>query len=306
MTTAKEADPQGFNFEHYLEERRKLVEDTLRLVVPQGEGPASVLFEAMRYSLFAGGKRLRPVIALAACEAVGGRTRSALGFACALEMIHTYSMIHDDLPCMDDDDLRRGKPANHKVYGEAIATLAGDALLTDAFKVVAEWQETDVSANVVLRVIQELACAAGSAGMVGGQTLDILSEGRTLGIDELELLHSKKTGALFVVAARGGGWLGGAQPDEIEALSAYARDAGLAFQIMDDILDVSSSAERMGKRTQKDKAHGKATYPTLLGLERSRELAHQLKQRALEALAGFGAQAQALRGLASYVVEREM
>ena len=294
-----------FDFRSYLTERQKFVERALGRAVPEPGSGARVLFEAMRYSLLSGGKRIRPVMALAACEAVGGAAQDALGLACALEMIHTYSMVHDDLPCMDDDELRRGKPTNHRVYGDAMATLAGDALLTDAFYVLASWSTSRVPAEVVLRVIAELARAAGSTGMVAGQAADIESEGRALNREQLEHLHGRKTGALFMAAVRGGASLGGGRDSELEALTAYARAAGLAFQVTDDILDVESSADRMGKRTQKDGGRGKATYPGVLGLERSREFAQQLKQRAIETLDGFGESADALRALACYVVERE-
>jgi geranylgeranyl diphosphate synthase type II len=290
----------------YLKERCRFIEAALADALPEQPGTsAASLFEAMRYSLFAGGKRVRPVLALAACEAVGGRLENATGLGCALEMIHTYSMIHDDLPCMDDDDLRRGKPTNHKVYGEAMATLAGDALLTDAFKVLARSGE-GVPPAVVLEVVAELADAAGSGGMVAGQAIDILSEGVPTNLDQLEYLHSKKTGALFLAAVRGGARLGGADEDQLERLSAYGRALGLAFQVADDILDVEASTEQMGKRTHKDEARGKATYPTLLGLEQSREFARSLVIRAHQALSSFDERAEALRRIASFVVERNL
>ncbi len=283
-----------------------MIESALADALPEQPGTsAAPLFEAMRYSLFAGGKRVRPVLALAACEAVGGRLENATGLGCALEMIHTYSMIHDDLPCMDDDDLRRGKPTNHKVYGEAMATLAGDALLTDAFKVLARSGD-GVPPSVVLEVVAELADAAGSGGMVAGQAIDILSEGVPTNLDQLEYLHSKKTGALFLAAVRGGARLGGADEDQLEKLGAYGRALGLAFQVADDILDVEASTEQMGKRTHKDEARGKATYPALLGLEQSREFARSLVVRAHQALSSFDERAEALRRIASFVVERNL
>ncbi len=281
-----------------------VIESELARAVAESNGPASRLSEAMRYSLLGGGKRLRPIAAIAACEAVGGRLEAALGYACAVEMIHTYSMIHDDLPCMDDDDLRRGRPTNHKVYGEAIATLAGDALLTDAFRVAARFASGS-SPSVVLETLAELAEAAGSAGMVGGQVIDLLGEGKPIDLVELEHLHSLKTGALFVAAVRGGARLGGANPAQLAALTEYARALGLAFQVIDDLLDVESSAEQMGKRTQKDKARGKATYPAILGVAGSRELARGLERRALEALGAFDDRADALRRLAALAVERK-
>jgi geranylgeranyl diphosphate synthase type II len=296
----------GFDIELYLKERADFVQSALDRTVVLDEQPGAQLLEAMRYSLLAGGKRLRPILVIAACEAVGGKAEDALGLACALEMIHTYSLIHDDLPCMDDDDLRRGRPTNHKVYGEAMATLAGDALLTDAFKVVARSSQISVPAAVVIEVIAELAEAAGSAGMVIGQALDILSEGKSTDLATLEYLHARKTGALFLASVRGGAMLGGADRGQIEALSAYGRALGLAFQVIDDLLDVVASTEQLGKRTHKDDAHGKATYPALMGVDKSRLFAYQLKDRAIEALSAFDEGARPLRELARYVVERSL
>ena len=290
--------------ESYLHERAAIVDRALACAVAQTDASAGRLLEAMRYSLLAGGKRLRPVLALAACEAVGGSSEAAMGFACAMEMIHTYSLIHDDLPCMDDDDLRRGRPTNHKIYGDAIATLAGDALLTDAFQVLA--RSSSVPSAALLETVAELAEAAGSAGMVAGQAIDLLGEGRTMTVEELEDLHRRKTGALFVAAVRGGARLGGADQAQLEALEAYARALGLAFQVIDDILDVEASAEQMGKRTGKDVSHGKNTYPALLGLDRSWQLARDLELRARHALDGFDHRAEPLRALARFTVERRL
>jgi geranylgeranyl diphosphate synthase type II len=261
----------------------------------------------MRYSLMAGGKRLRPVLALAACEAVGGRVAAALGYACALEMIHTYSLVHDDLPCMDDDDLRRGRPTNHKVFGEAIATLAGDGLLTDAFGLFAHSARTArIPPDVVLDIIADLADAAGSAGMVGGQTIDLLSEGQSLTQQQLEFLHSRKTGALFIASVCGGARLGCAKPAQLESMRNYASALGLAFQVTDDLLDVEQSTEHLGKRSHKDHERGKATYPSIIGIERSRMLARQLAHNARDALAEFDQRAEPLRMLAKFTVERSL
>ena len=296
------------SIDHYLKERVTLIEAELARIVAESDSPAARLFDAMRYSLLAGGKRLRPILALASCEAVGGRIEAAMGFACAIEMIHTYSMIHDDLPCMDNDDLRRGRPTSHKVYGEAIATLAGDALLTDAFEVAArsaaQLNPAQVNPTIVLQTLREVAEAAGSAGMVAGQVIDVLGEGKPAGLGQLKYLHSRKTGALFVAAVRSGARLGGANQPQLESLTDYARALGLAFQVVDDLLDVESSTEQMGKRTHKDQARGKATYPAILGVERSRELARQLERQALEALAAFDQRAEPLRDLANFAVER--
>jgi geranylgeranyl diphosphate synthase, type II len=303
---APDLAPPAFDIERYLKERVEFVERALELKVGGHDGPGAQLLEAMRYSLLAGGKRLRPILAIAACEAVGGDPADALGLACALEMIHTYSLIHDDLPCMDDDDLRRGRPTNHKVYGDAIATLAGDALLTDAFRVLARSATDRLPAAVVLQTVAELADAAGSAGMVIGQAIDIASEGKATDLPTLEYLHARKTGALFLAAVRGGAILGGADSAQLAALTEYGRALGLAFQVIDDILDVEASAEQLGKRTHKDDAHGKATYPGLMGVERSRAFAHELIRQAAAALASFDNRADPLRLLASFVVERSL
>lgn len=294
------------DFDSYLKARVRLIETALDQSLPRSQGPAPRLLEAMRYSLLAGGKRLRPILALAACEAVGGGIEAAMGLACAIEMIHTYSMIHDDLPCMDNDDLRRGKPTNHKVYGEAIATLAGDALLTDAFAVLARLTPSAVPRGALVETIAELSAAAGSPGMVAGQTLDLMDEGRAVSVAELEDLHGRKTGALFVAAAAGGGRLGGGSPSQLAALNAYARALGLAFQVIDDLLDVEASTEQVGKRTHKDEDRGKATYPGLLGIAESRRKAERLRRDALEALAAFDHRAEPLRRLANLVVERKL
>ena len=295
-----------FELDRYLKERGALVERLLDAAAPQSEGPSARLDEAMRYSLLDGGKRLRPILALASCEAVGGALDDAALFACAVEMIHTYSLIHDDLPCMDDDDLRRGRPTSHKVYGEAIATLAGDALLTDAFGVLARSPLAAGAPGLLVETLAELSEAAGSRGMVAGQVIDLLGEGRAMELGELEYLHGRKTGALFLAAVRGGARLGGATAGQMESLSIYAKALGLCFQVVDDILDVEASTEQMGKRTGKDQAHGKNTYPGLLGLERSREFARELSNRAIGALSNFDARAEPLRALAAFVVERKL
>ena len=294
-----------FIVDSYLKERAALIERALARTVPAQGGLESRLFEAMRYSLLDGGKRLRPILALAACEAAGGSIDDALNFACAVEMIHTYSLIHDDLPTMDNDDLRHGKPTNHKVYGDAIATLAGDALVTDAFGVVARSPLAAKSPALVLEVIAELSTAAGSAGMVAGQVIDLLGEGRAMNIEQLEYLHSKKTGALFLASVRGGARLGGATPSQLDSMTKYAQAIGLSFQVVDDLLDVEASTEQMGKRTNKDQAAGKNTYPVLIGVEQSRQLARDLLDRANAALSSFDTRAEPLRAIANFIVERK-
>ncbi len=293
-----------FNLDHYLKERVQLVERALARILPEPAGADAKLFEAMRYSLLGGGKRLRPVLVLASCEAVGGNPEAAMGLACALEMIHTYSLIHDDLPCMDNDDLRHGRATNHRVFGDAFATLAGDALLTDAFKVLARSGTETIPPHVLLETVAELAQAAGSGGMVAGQVIDILGEGKSKTLEELEELHSKKTGALFLASIKGGARLGGADASQLEMLDSYGRALGLAFQVVDDLLDVVSTTAQMGKRTQKDSAQGKATYPAILGIERSRDMADELKNRAHRAIAPLGSAAEPLRHIATFVVER--
>jgi geranylgeranyl diphosphate synthase, type II len=297
-------ETSAFDLGEYLKARSFLIEQALSAKIPESSGPERRLFEAMSYSLMAGGKRLRPILVLAASEAVGGSIGAAMPFACAVEMIHTYSLIHDDLPCMDDDDLRRGRPTNHKVFGEAIATLAGDGLLTDAFKVITEAAANGVAADVVVCAIAELAEAAGSTGMVGGQTIDLISEGRAMTSEDLEYLHRRKTGALFVASVCGGARLGGATESELSALREYARALGLAFQVIDDLLDVEQSAEQMGKQTHKDEARGKMTYPAVIGIEATRELARKLSHDARRALESFDNRAEPLRALARFTVER--
>jgi geranylgeranyl diphosphate synthase type II len=294
-----------FELDSYLKERATLIERALANTVAAHGGLESRLFEAMRYSLLDGGKRLRPILALAASEAVGGSVVDAMNFACAVEMIHTYSLIHDDLPIMDNDDLRHGKPTNHKVYGDAIATLAGDALVTDAFAVAARSPLASKSPALVLEVIAELSAAAGSAGMVAGQVIDLLGEGRAMNLEQLEYLHSKKTGALFLASVRGGARLGGATSSQIDSLTKYAQAMGLSFQVIDDLLDVEASTEQMGKRTNKDQAAGKNTYPVLIGIEQSRQLARDLQARANAALSAFDTRAEPLRAIANFIVERK-
>lgn len=255
------------------------------------------LLEAMRYSLFAGGKRLRPALALGAAEMISGDDSAALPAACALEMIHTYSLMHDDLPAMDNDDFRRGRPTAHKAFGEATAILAGDALLTLAFEVMSE------SGNI--RVIREIAHAAGACGMAGGQQLDIEAEGRSIGLDDLRRIHALKTGALIRVSVRAGALLAGAQKDVLDALSAYGEALGLAFQIADDILNVTSTEAALGKPVGSDADRDKSTYPAIMGIEGARALAEEAVSTAVAALERFGAEADIFRALARFVVERD-
>ena len=244
------------------------------------------IYEAMQYSLMAGGKRIRPVLTLETCRMCGGDVEKALPFACAVEMIHTYSLIHDDLPCMDDDDLRRGKPTNHKVFGEATAVLAGDALLTAAFEIMCEYAD-GLEPKRVLAAIDCLSHAAGAAGMIGGQMLDMDGESRTLSLEELELLQSLKTGALIRAAAEMGCIVAGGDEATRQAVREYAQCVGRAFQVRDDMLDVTSSAEVLGKPIGSDAENEKATFVTALGLERCGQLVDELTEQAIKALDGM-------------------
>lgn len=291
------------DLKEYLKQRCQLVDHALDGCLPAGaELPAS-LHGSMRYSVFAGGKRVRPILLLAACEAVGGTLETALPAACAMEMIHTYSLIHDDLPAMDDDDFRRGNPTNHKVFGEATAILAGDALLTEAFILLSREDGGDPHAR--LKVIHEIAGASGSRGMVGGQQVDMESEGKhDIDLPLLSYIHTHKTGALIRASVRAGAILGGASDDQLRKLTRFGEAIGLAFQIADDILDVEGTTEQLGKDAGSDEARGKATYPALVGLEASKERARELVDMALAALENFDERAEPLRAIASYIVKR--
>lgn len=290
------------NLQAYLSVKIELVNKGLKELLRGEEEYPQNLHRAMHYSLFAGGKRIRPVLVLAAAEAAGGRVDEALNTACAFECVHTYSLIHDDLPAIDNDDLRRGVPTCHKAFGEAAAILAGDALLTAAFELVAATKTSDPSR--VIKVITELSKASGSAGMIGGQMVDIESEGMEVPFPVLEYIHIHKTGELILAAVRSGAIMGGAGQKEIEALSKYGKSVGLAFQIADDILDVEGSADEMGKNTGGDEKKGKATYPSLIGLDESRNRAEELVSIALKALDGFDEKADPLRAIARYIVQR--
>jgi geranylgeranyl diphosphate synthase type II len=289
----------------YLQERQNLVNQALEGYLPRVRGPAFRVVEAMHYSLFAGGKRLRPILCLAAAEAVGGDAREALPVACALEMIHTYSLIHDDLPAMDDDELRRGVPTCHKKFDEATAILAGDGLLTEAFHLMAE-ASTQFQGReaVLLEVMRLLSLAAGFQGMVGGQMLDLLAEGRQVTLKELETIHRLKTGALITGALRAGALVAGANRAEVANITEYGEKFGLVFQITDDLLDVEGEAAEMGKATGMDGKRQKATYPAVLGIEQAREWARNLVAAAVAVLEPFGDRAEPLRELARYLLVR--
>jgi geranylgeranyl diphosphate synthase, type II len=301
-------DSSPFDFAAYLEAARLRVEAALDGSLGP-ERPES-LREAMRYSLLAGGKRLRPILCLAACELAGGDSDLALPTAVALEMVHTMSLIHDDLPAMDNDDLRRGRPTNHKVYGEANAILAGDALLTRAFEMVA-LRSPGVPAERLLAVVGELALASGAPGLVGGQVVDLECEAKSVDLDTLEYIHLHKTGALLRACVLTGALIAGAPEALLAALRTYARGIGLAFQIIDDILDVTASSEVLGKTAGKDLTADKTTYPKLLGLEESRQRADALVAEAKAALAPFAdgyqdsLKAAPLLALADYITSRD-
>ncbi len=290
----------------YLKDRVAMVDRALERWLPAGTLLPQSLHQAMRYSVFAGGKRLRPVLMIAAAEAVGGNAKQVLHAACAMEMIHTYSLVHDDLPAMDDDDFRRGRPTNHKVYGEATAILAGDALLTEAFRLLADADANrDVPPATALQVLEIVARCAGSQGMVGGQVVDMESEGREVDFPTLEYIHTHKTGALILASAQVGALLGGGDDAQCAALTRFGGAAGLAFQIADDILDVVGDQSVLGKDVGSDQARGKATYPALLGLAESRQRAEELCERAIAALEPLGAPAERLGSLARYIIERK-
>jgi geranylgeranyl diphosphate synthase type II len=293
------------NVEQYLAERRGMVEAALERALVPTEGVPPRLHEAMRYAVFSGGKRVRPVLSLMACEAAGGAPERALPFACALELIHTYSLVHDDLPAMDDDDLRRGRPTVHIAFDEALAILAGDALLTEAFRLAADGAlAVGLEPARALRVVGAIAVAAGAAGMVGGQVADLEAEGVVADEALVASIHRRKTAALIAAAIEAGAIAGGAADDDLRALNVYGQALGLAFQVADDLLDATASTSVTGKREGGDAAHGKATYPAVLGLDGARRVARDLLARCLDAVAPLGARAEPLRALATFIVER--
>jgi geranylgeranyl diphosphate synthase type II len=285
----------------FLENSRQFVDKKLDGWLPAATTPPETLHQAMRYSVFAGGKRLRPALVLAAAEAVGGSREDAAAAACAVELIHTYSLIHDDLPAMDDDDLRRGRPTCHKVYGEAQAILAGDGLLTYAFEVLT----LSLRQGAVAGLVRAVAQGAGCQGMVGGQMLDLAAEGRPATEELVRSIHAWKTAALIAASCEAGALACQAAPSQCEALKTYGQYIGLAFQIIDDILDITSSPEALGKTPGKDVRAGKATFPAVLGMEKARAEAERLAERAFGALRPFGAQAQTLEALGRFVLSRQ-
>jgi len=303
--TVDSLPPMSEPLSSYLSSRRKLVDRALRTHLPDARSRPSTLHEAMRYSVFAGGKRLRPVLCIAAAEACDGDPEAALAPAAAVECIHTYSLVHDDLPCMDDDDLRRGQPTSHRKFGEGIAVLAGDALVTVAFEILAGTPATRrYDAGDYVR---ELAVAAGSRHLIGGQVLDLQGEGGDVRVDaaQLKYIHQSKTAALLTASLRLGAMSANATPKKLEALATYGGSLGLAFQIVDDILDVTQTSDRLGKSAGKDIAVDKSTYPALFGLEKSRREAARLTAKAHDALKPFGRKGERLRQIADYLLGRE-
>ncbi|MHB8844843.1 MAG: polyprenyl synthetase family protein [Nitrospirota bacterium] len=289
----------------YLGKKREVVDKALEALVPPAETYPPKLFEAMRYSLFAGGKRVRPILAIAAAEALGAKTAGLLPVAGTLELIHTYSLIHDDLPAMDDDDLRRGRPTCHKVYGEAMAILAGDGLLNMAFEALSDPRRLKtIPAGRLVAMMREISMASGVFGMVGGQVVDMESEGKDVDFPTLEYIHTHKTGALIRASVRVGALYAKASEKRLKALTRYGEMVGLAFQIADDILDLVGTREEIGKDVGSDLKKGKKTFPSFYGLEESRRRANEVADQAVAALRGFDRKADPLRELAKYIVMR--
>ncbi len=291
----------------YLKEMQQHVDKYLELCLPRADELPSTIHQSMRYSMFAGGKRVRPILVLAACEAVGGDLHNALPAACALEMIHTYSLIHDDLPAMDNDDFRRGNPTNHKVYGEATAILAGDGLLTEAFILLSSADACrELNPSAVRQILHEIAVASGSRGMIGGQVVDMESEGKKeIDLATVQYIHTHKTGALIRASVRSGALIGGASPEKLDAITRYGEAIGLAFQIADDILDIEGTTEEIGKDAGSDQERGKATYPAVMGLAEAKRRAVELVDVALDSLSLFDEKADPLREIATYIVKRK-
>ena len=305
MVTTNLDSPSTFDLKSYLADRRTQVEAAIDRILPVVY--PETIYESMRYSLMAGGKRLRPILCLATCELLGADPAIAMPTACALEMVHTMSLIHDDLPAMDNDDYRRGQLTNHKVYGEDVAVLAGDALLAYAFELIATQTpqgQGGAQPQQILKVVAQLGRAVGADGLVGGQIVDLASEGTAVDEQTLTYIHMHKTAALLEVSVTAGAILAGADSFVVERLSRYAQRIGLAFQIIDDVLDITSTAETLGKTVGKDVAAKKATYPSLWGLEASQRKAQQLVSEANAELAGFDHRALPLMAIARYITAR--
>jgi geranylgeranyl diphosphate synthase type II len=291
------------DLQRYLARQTKAVDRALDRLLPKASAKPATIHKAMRYSLFAGGKRMRPALCLAAAEACGGSDGDAMPLACAVECIHTYSLIHDDLPAMDDDDLRRGKPTNHKVFGEGIAVLAGDALLTEAFELACKCKGWPRYSH--RDIILELAQASGSRQLIAGQVADLEGEGKDISAGQLRYIHERKTSALLCCSVRLGGMSANCTGQQLQALTDFGYNVGLAFQIIDDILDVTQTSEQLGKTAGQDTVAEKATYPKIVGMEKSRKIAEQLTGRAFQALEIFKGNALALAALAEFLLKRD-
>jgi geranylgeranyl diphosphate synthase type II len=302
-TRTRSRHSHPFDLKACLANHTDAVNRALDRFLPKASTRPATIHKAMRYSLFAGGKRMRPALCLAAAEACGGSIQDALPLACAVECIHTYSLIHDDLPAMDDDDYRRGKLTNHKVFGEGIAILAGDALLTQAFEIAAQCRGWSRYSH--RDIVLELTRAAGSLQLIAGQVADLEGEGKTISAAQLKYIHERKTSALLCCSVRLGGMSANCTPAQLQALTDFGYHVGLAFQVIDDILDVTQSSEQLGKTAGKDVAAQKATYPAIVGLDKSRQIAKQLTDKAFAALKPFRGKAVALEALATYLLRRE-
>lgn len=292
-----------FDLQSFLTARAMLVNEALNRLLPAAGARPATIHRAMRYSLFAGGKRLRPALCLAAAAACGGKEIEALPLACAVECIHTYSLVHDDLPAMDNDDYRRGKLTNHKVFGEGVAVLAGDALLTQAFEIAAQCRGWPRYSH--RQIILEIARASGSLQLIAGQVADLEGEGRRISTSQLRYIHERKTSALLRCSVRLGGMSANCAPAQLKALTDFGYHVGLAFQVIDDILDVTQTSEQLGKTAGKDTRAQKATYPAIVGLDKSRKIAQQLTDKAFAALKPFRGKARALEALAEYLLKRD-
>lgn len=287
----------------WLKAQQKLVDAELKRQLPRENVRPATIHKAMRYSIFAGGKRLRPILCLAAAEACEGEIEHALAPACAVEIMHTYSLVHDDLPCMDDDDLRRGRPTSHKVFGEGVAVLCGDALLTEAFTIIAQTPAT--KRYTAREYVSELAITGGSRKLIGGQILDLEGEGKSLTKKQLIQIHEAKTAALLTSSLKLGAMTANVTPKKLESIETFGYNLGLAFQVIDDILDVTQTTEQLGKTAGKDEAVDKSTYPAVIGLEKSKEEAARLTKKALDSLKPFGKNSARLEEIARYMLDRE-
>ena len=293
------------NFKEELKNRVANIEDLLNEYMPKVEGYQKTIFDSMNYSLKAGGKRLRPILTVEACKLVGGNEKDAYPFAVAIEMIHTYSLIHDDLPALDNDDLRRGRKTNHKVYGEAMAILAGDGLLNYAYEIMLRESLSKGEPEKYLKAINEIAKASGIYGMIGGQVVDIESEGKSIDMEKLDFIHMNKTAAIIIGCMRAGAIIGGASEEELANVTKYAKNIGLSFQIVDDILDIVGDEAKLGKKVGSDIDNEKSTYPSLIGLEKSKETANKLIAEAKMSIDYINKDSEFLNNLADYIVDRE-